>query len=289
MQRAATGYDLPPVRRYDDYDDMQEGGRGKKAAMWILGGLLVVGAAALIGYLLVGGAGNNSGQITVPDVVGQTQEAATTEIEDLGLKAKVQTQFSDEAKGNVVKSDPEADAEVEPGSTVTLFVSKGREEVKVPQLVGLSKDRAEQALEEADLKVGDISERNSSKPRGTVISCSPDEGEDVAAGSEVDLVVSKGGTQVPDVTGLPSQEAEAQIRAAGFRPVVRLVDSPGDEPNTVIEQNPSGGRTAPQNAPITLTVARAQEPVPPPPTETTPPPTSPTPPPTDEPPPGGGG
>jgi beta-lactam-binding protein with PASTA domain/tRNA A-37 threonylcarbamoyl transferase component Bud32 len=268
MQRAATGYDLPPVRGYDDMD--RRDGKGKKAALWILGGLLLIGAAALIGYLLVGGNQPTTDQVAVPDVVGQTRDSAEDELTEAGLKVQVKNEFSKETKGNVFKTQPEPGTQVNPGTLVTLHVSRGRQEVTVPPLVGQSREDAERALEQRGLEVGSVDTRNSTRPRDTVISSRPASGEEVPAGSEVDLVVSEGGSKVPDVVNLSREDAEDAVDEAGFRPVIRFVDSPGDPPDTVIRQSPSAGTTLARGANVTIFVARQPEAPPP-----TSPPTSP--------------
>jgi eukaryotic-like serine/threonine-protein kinase len=279
MQRAPTGYDLPPVRnRYDD-DDYGDG-QGKKTALWVLGALAFIGVAALVGYLFFGG-NTSADTVTVPNVVGQTEQAATKAIQAAGLKAEVKAEFSEETKGNVFKSDPEAGEEAEKDDTVVLFVSKGREQVEVPQLKGLSQEDAEEALESAGLEVGEIRERNSARERGTVLSSDPKAGTEVAAGSRVNLSVSKGGGEVPDVLGQAQEDAENAIRDAGFRPAVREIDSPGSQPGTVLQQNPGAGTTLARGSTVTIVVA-AQPDEPPPPTSSPP-----VPPPSTEPPDGG--
>jgi serine/threonine-protein kinase len=64
---------------------------------------------------------------TVPDVVGQPRDQAAAEIRGAGLAAADGgTEASSTVPaGNVVRSDPAADAQPECGSTVTIFVSSG--------------------------------------------------------------------------------------------------------------------------------------------------------------------
>jgi hypothetical protein len=66
-------------------------------------------------------------QIAVPNVVGQTQAAATTAITGAGLIVGTVTQQSSStvASGNVVSESPVAGTNVSSGSTVDLVISTG--------------------------------------------------------------------------------------------------------------------------------------------------------------------
>jgi YVTN family beta-propeller protein len=65
--------------------------------------------------------------VTVPDVVGATQAAATTAITSAGLVVGTVTQqaSSTVARGSVISQDPAAGAQVPGGSVVSLVVSSG--------------------------------------------------------------------------------------------------------------------------------------------------------------------
>jgi len=154
----------------------------------------------------------------VPNVVGQTQDDATTAIEDAGFVVDVTTANDpDVAAGNVISQNPAGGASVAPGSTVDLVVSLGAEDVVVPNVVGQTQDDATTAIEDADLVV-DISTANSETvPIGDVISQNPSGGASVASGSTVDLVVSRGPAgirgqgPISSIPGLSETEKEAAI------------------------------------------------------------------------------
>ncbi|UYG17897.1 Stk1 family PASTA domain-containing Ser/Thr kinase [Brachybacterium huguangmaarense] len=68
------------------------------------------------------------GPVTVPNLTGQTADAAATKLGDLGLGVKRTTEHSsDVPKGSVIRTDPEANSPVDAGSTVTIVVSDGPE------------------------------------------------------------------------------------------------------------------------------------------------------------------
>lgn len=88
-------------------------------------------------------------EVDVPDVTGDSQADATSELEDLGLKVEIETKriHSDEDKGTVVDQSPrEGQRRLAEGDTVTLTLSKGPEMIEVPDVEGMSVDEATQEL-----------------------------------------------------------------------------------------------------------------------------------------------
>ena len=90
----------------------------------------------------------------VPGVVGQDEDTAVAELEELGLVASVQEGTSNEVdEGIVFDQDPDEGAEVPDGTTVTIFVSTGPETVTIPDVTGQSTSEARAQLEELGLSV----------------------------------------------------------------------------------------------------------------------------------------
>ncbi len=136
-------------------------------------------------------------KVTVPDVTNDTLEEAQTALENVGLHSKVENVADDEVEeGHVISTDPQANTEVDAGSTVTLRVSTGPAEtmVTVPSdLVGDLLYNVTARLEDAGLSVGNITRDDSStEPADTVISTNPAGGSEVSEGTSVDILVSSG-------------------------------------------------------------------------------------------------
>jgi serine/threonine-protein kinase len=94
--------------------------------------------------------------VAVPDVIGQTPEKATANLEKLGFAVKrTEDGRSDRVdKGEVMSMDPNpAGGAVAHGSTVTIRVSAGVPIVQVPDVKGMKGDDAQKTLEQLDLKV----------------------------------------------------------------------------------------------------------------------------------------
>ncbi|WP_367041024.1 Stk1 family PASTA domain-containing Ser/Thr kinase [Streptomyces sp. Je 1-332] len=129
--------------------------------------------------------------IDVPDVTGDSQSDATSELEDAGLKVKIATKrvHSDEDKGTVIDQSPrEGQTQLAEGDTVTLTLSKGPEMIEVPDVEGMSVDDATQELEDAEFEV--------EKDRGllglfgdTVKSQSVEGGEEAPKGSTITIEI----------------------------------------------------------------------------------------------------
>ncbi|GAA2164420.1 MULTISPECIES: Stk1 family PASTA domain-containing Ser/Thr kinase [Glycomyces] len=87
--------------------------------------------------------------LTVPDVVGQDEAAATTAIEDEGLTVgEVTRSYSDTIEaGLVISQTPAAQDPAGPSDAVDLVVSDGPEPVEVPDVVGMDIEDATDELE----------------------------------------------------------------------------------------------------------------------------------------------
>ncbi|MFD9860258.1 Stk1 family PASTA domain-containing Ser/Thr kinase [Streptomyces alboflavus] len=132
----------------------------------------------------------------VPDVSGQTWEAAKKQLEDNGLKP-VRSDVESESveEGKVIQTSPAANTEVDPGSTVTVQVAKKKaeeepEEATVPTLRGQTLEDARDAIEDADLTVGTITGPQDDDAR--VVLATPNDGQKVPSGTAINLVTTGG-------------------------------------------------------------------------------------------------
>jgi beta-lactam-binding protein with PASTA domain len=165
------------------------------------------------------------GQVSVPNVVGSTQAAATTAIQNAGLVVGTVTTHSSSTvpSGDVISETPSAGTMVNAGSAVNLVISSGPAQVAVPNVVGSTQAAATTAIQNAGLVVGTVTTASSSTvPSGDVISETPSAGTMVNAGSAVNLVISSGPAQVavPNVVGSSQAAATTAIQSAGL--VVRF-------------------------------------------------------------------
>jgi eukaryotic-like serine/threonine-protein kinase len=92
--------------------------------------------------------------LPVEKVVGLRQDEAVAVLESQGFVVDVQEEFSDQIdKGAVISQAPAKGADLQPGETVTIVVSKGPPEFPMPNVVGMERDPAVAKLRSLGLLV----------------------------------------------------------------------------------------------------------------------------------------
>src|SRR5215211_8505753 len=112
---------------------------------------------------------------------------------------------------------------------------------KVPDVEGLALAKAKRALRAAELKVGKVDRRPSSKKKGTVLKQSVAEGTEVEPGSRVSLVVAAPLPRVPAVVGQSEASAIRDLKDAGFTVKKKTQTSSSRTDGVVLSQSPSSG------------------------------------------------
>ncbi len=172
---------------------------------------LFVAAVALLAVLtlvltIMGGAfdfdkGNDSDKM--PNVLGYTEETATTILTALGLEVTSSTQADSAVAGTVISQSIKAEKAVKKGDKVTIVVSTGEaaaqqstsaqtEYVEVPSVLGKSYEAASSELSGLGLVVTKTADEYSDEDVGTVIEQSPMKGAKIEKGDIVIVTVSKG-------------------------------------------------------------------------------------------------
>jgi serine/threonine-protein kinase len=199
--------------------------------------------------------------VDVPNVVGLPTDQAEERLADADLRARRFRVFSEEPVGVVVAQDPAAGERAPRESRVRINVSQGTGRVAVPELVGRNVEQARSILRSMALASRAV-EVPSAEPAGTVVAQSPAAGSEVARGSVVRINVSDGSgaeepaeREIPDVVGLPENEAVAQLEDAGFTVRIRREETsdPADD-GVVLRQEPEGGLTAQEGDEVAITV-----------------------------------
>lgn len=201
------------------------------------------------------------GQTEVPDVTGLSQDDAEQELEDAGFTTSIETRTSSDVNsGLVIETDPAGGEMARRGSEVTVTVSSGAAQVKVPPVVGQTLNAAKQQLAAVGLDYSS-SEEPSDRPQGEVIDQSPTAGTRVDPGSTVTLVVSSGPedtrVSVPALVGQTQSSAESQLTAAGLVPSVQTQSTtiqPQD--GKVIDQSPGSGTKVAEGSTVVITVGK---------------------------------
>ena len=224
---------------------------------WLIAALLLI-PLGLLGWFAWDSA-QGAPEVTVPSVVGADRESATSELEALGLTVDARDEPSDEPSGQVIDQDPGEGTTVREGDEVTLTVSAGPADVSVPNIIGMTRDEATQALEDVGLTVGDVTEEDSAEQAANrVIDLSPGVSETVSKGESVDLVVASGQVALKDYTGQDIADVRSEVFDLNLEIEEQSRDS-GEDPGTILEQSPGSG-TVEQGTTVTFVVA--EEPTP---------------------------
>ena len=242
--------------------------KAKKMAglAWGVGSGLVVFVIGILVFLLAFGQFNvnlpTNENIKVVDVTGQTFEDGAAKLTELGLSVLEKGVPSDTVPADtIISTDPPAGASVPKDTEIVVTYSTGAAEVAIPSLLGKTEQEAKDALIAVGLILGTITQSTSpTAPLGRVIQSSPETGIYTASGSTVDLIISNGKVEVPDVTSMNVNQASTQLSGAGVGLKVQIgtteVGCANVPPQgqTVLSQSIAPG-PAKQGSTITLFVA----------------------------------
>ncbi|MFL5908913.1 MAG: Stk1 family PASTA domain-containing Ser/Thr kinase [Solirubrobacterales bacterium] len=196
--------------------------------------------------------------VSVPPVIGLSQSDAIKRLEKVGFKVNVEQRYSNTvSKGQVIGTEPAAGTQLSTAQPVTLLVSRGTNNVEVPNVVGLDDQVALNTLQNAGLSGAEV-QRESSEPQGKVIGQSPGAGKLVPRGSQVTIFASSGAITVPDVVGQARKTAVTTLKKAGFS--VAVTEETTDDPTevgSVISEFPPGGSRGQRGDTVTISVGTA--------------------------------
>ena len=243
--------------RYRAYDGPVSRGRGIWPWLLIVGAVIALGVTGWFLYDRVQEQIDSNAPVSVNDYRGIQESLAVENITNDGFEPRVTREPNEEVpEGYTFAQQPDPGTRLARGSLVTVLVSTGKREVRVPSVVGKTEADAVAEITRAGLDANSV-QINSSQPAGIVTGQAPPPGTTLVEGSEVRINVSKGPKPVgvPSVVGLLFETAAAQLQAAEF--AVARTDVDSDEPRgTVVSQNPAGNSTAALRSTVTLSVSK---------------------------------
>jgi len=229
--------------------------RGWLPWLWALLVVLLVAAAAATAYFL-----SRPQQAIVPSVTNEPYTVAASQLRQAGFEANPYRVADSRVAGTVLGQTPAGNTKADKGSTVTLRVSKGRGNVRIPSVQGESRTTAEKTLKGYGLKVSRTESVASSRwATGKATGTSPGAGQSVPTATKVVLLISSGVPlkTVPDVKNQNAGGAAATLRADGFKVHFDRVVNGSVTAGQVLQQTPSGNAKVPPGTTVTLTVAKA--------------------------------
>lgn len=203
--------------------------------------------------------------VKVPSVTNMDYMTAQKALDQEGLKADLKFMTDEQIPEDyVIKTEPVAKTEVEPGSKVVVYVSKGPfvTTVIVPNFVGMTEEEAQKRCEYEELG-WEMAERDSNEPAGTIIAQSLEPESRVDSGTKIVLTRSTGkaptssvsvSVNIPDdaagifkfvmyVEGVPTVE-KSDVNAEYASSITLTVEGSGNQRVIVEVTNQANNKTA---------------------------------------------
>ena len=289
-----TDYDdEPEVKKHGKKSDKPEkkkkrGGHGLTIVMLLMGVVILIAIILVAGKAsgLIGSnndtdkkteasdtsESDNDGMITVPNLVGKTEDEAKNITKDMKLGIQpMGEEASNQAKGTISSQDIPKGSKVEQYTTIKYYISKGAQKITIPDVDGQTGVDAQQTLEDMGLTVEIQKEYSELNDDGTpvtdpgyAVSTTPAAGNSVSAGDSVTLIVSRGvdygdSVEVPSVVGMTKNDA---VTTFGKFLNVEVKEEKSTEvaEGEVISQEPEAGNWEdPDNVNVVITVSTGDQ------------------------------
>ena len=195
--------------------------------------------------------------IAAPDYLGITVKKARSlaNSEGIVIIEEEQRDAPDKRPGEILEQQPP------PGTMLTtrelrVVVAKGKDNVKIPAVLGKSLEEATAELEALGFEVGEPIPKDSNKTPGTVLGQDPPPNSRMDSGSEIKLTIaSLPMIEVPKITGKYLRSAKKLLQEAGLESgKIRRQEHPEHGANYVLRQNPAAGDKVPFGTEVNLVV-----------------------------------
>ncbi|KAA0084752.1 Stk1 family PASTA domain-containing Ser/Thr kinase [Mycolicibacterium sp. P9-64] len=235
--------------------------RGKSVRRWVIAVamLAVLAVVVTVGFTVFG-----ARDARVPDVYGQKLDAARTALENAGFTVNVQTKpDSTVDQGEAINTEPDADSMARTGDVITINVSTGISQEKVPDCTTLTFQECKSKLEDAGFeKVVQASKASKPEDQGQVVEISPPVDSTASITNEITVFVGSGpGTApVPPVPAGATWDVAQQI--LGASKFTNLIQVPVDSvlpAGQVVGTLPPAGQVTPLNDLIQVQVSKGNQ------------------------------
>lgn len=264
-------------------------GRGVTIAALILGAVLLIGIVVVVikstGLLETKEPAadgkqqtqeeNSDKMVEVPDLTGKTEAEAKELANSLHIGVQmIGEEASNQEKGRISSQDIPAGTEVQEYSTLKYYISKGAQEVTIPDIDGKTGIEAQKLLEDLGLQVEIQKEYSDLDEEGYILvdpgyaySVSPEPGATAKSGDKVTLVISRGldygegvEVEIPGVVGMTEDDAVTTL--GKFLLIdIQQQQSADVTAGGVISQTPEPGSYGdPDTTSITLVVSSGNQP-----------------------------
>lgn len=273
---------------YDEYEDDYERSRGNgdgngstlSSILKTIVAIAIIVIAAVLIFMIVRSQGllekisvdtpikeeEQAEQVSVPYLIGLTEDAAKEELSKYGLGYGVsERKQSDEfARGEIMSQSPEADQKVDVNTEIKVVVSTGKtvQKKQVPDVTGKSEEEAKNVMTNSGFVVEVEQREDDNVPIGQVITTAPAGGIEVVEGTKVILYVSKGTDKVvvPNLRNATKEEAANLLAGSQLAGSISGEEFSDEiEEGRVISQSPAVGEKVPKNTVITYVISKGKE------------------------------
>ena len=260
-QRLSTIYDKSDIKEEKREKGLKQFIKKHKGLCITIGAILLFVVTIFATYLLLNLTAKKD--VLLPDLVGKEQSQAIYEAEQLKLNVVISgEQYNkDVPAGCIISQEPpyQENYNIKEGETITVVISKGRNLVTVPKVVGKTEEDAIKELEELGLIVDipdDNRVYNKKVEAGYIIEQSIEKDTEIDAGETITLKVSKGIEKVivPDLKGKTEEEAKTLIKEAGLKVKVEIGTDESKADGLVLYQDLDANSEVEKDAYITITI-----------------------------------
>ena len=204
--------------------------------------------------------------VKLPNLFGKTIEEAEQELNKSKLKIEKKEEFNSEIEvGKIISQNPPfiENYTVKENSTVEVVVSKGTEMTKVPKIIGMEYEEAEEEIKKYNLQAEKIDKVSKTVEKGIVIEQEPAENTEIKAGEKVKIYVSCGNGLKQIVTqyviGKTEKDAKELLTKDGLEVEVVNEEDTTKENGIVLKQSIEAGKTVDEGTKIIITVNKIAE------------------------------
>ena len=203
-------------------------------------------------------------EITMPDLLGMTEDEAKAALKELGLGYhKTGEASSDEyEEGQIIDQSVKSGETVEKNTTIDVTLSSGKGEIEIPSVVDQDEAAAKSTLNAAGFQVNVTYEYNADVAQGKVISQSPEAAAMGKDGDTITILVSQGveSVKVPTLTGKTQEDASKSLSDAGLslgNVTSEYSDSVAE--GLIISQGTAAGSYADIGSSVSIVVSKGAE------------------------------
>ena len=205
--------------------------------------------------------------VEIPNLVGKTVDEVKQILKDnkLNYVEDGQEYSTEYEAGQIISQNPPyvEGRKIKENTDVKVVVSLGTEKTTVPKLKGLTKEEAEEAADEAKIKLEFVEEISKTVETGIIIKQEIDPDTEVNAGDTVKVYISIGtGIKQVVVTSVLYQEeatAKQNLEGIGLKVTVEYDEDKTRGNGVVLKQSISSGTTVDEGTAITITVNKLVE------------------------------